>query len=66
MPGARYTQFPLSPKEVEDFHTRGERAWNEYLRTGVVSSADAVFERIEALIAARRTQLSTEQGRREG
>jgi hypothetical protein len=49
------------PNEVEDFHVRGERAWNEYRRTGVASSVDEVFERIAALIAERRAQLSTDR-----
>lgn len=58
---------PLSPSgNVDGFHARDEHAWNEYLRTGVASSVDAVFDRIEGLITERRAQLSAHQVRKQG
>lgn len=40
-----------------EFYDRGEVAWTEYLRTGAARPVDAVFERIEALVAEHAKQL---------
>lgn len=42
---------------LDEFYARGERAWNEYVRTGVATPVEAVFARVEALIASRRASL---------
>ena len=50
--------MPASFDEAQrEFYDRGEAAWTEYLRTGAARPVDAVFERIEALVAERAKQL---------
>ena len=39
------------------FHSKAEKAWQEYLRTGVSTPVDAVFDRIERRIEAKRLAL---------
>lgn len=40
-----------------EFYERGERAWQEYLRTWMAVPADAVFDRVDALFAERLAEL---------
>lgn len=40
-----------------DFLARGERAWQNYRKTGVSIPADEVFARLEKRIEARRQEL---------
>lgn len=42
---------------AESFYARGERAWQDYRRTGIAASADHVFARLDALIAAHWARL---------
>lgn len=42
---------------VAAFHARGERAWQDYLRTGVGIPAEVVFARLDARIAVHRERL---------
>ena len=39
------------------FQGRGEEAWQEYLRTGVSFPVDAVFDRVQERINAKRLEL---------
>lgn len=48
---------PVSSDLLKDYYDRGERAWAEYLRTGVAVLAEAVFARLDALIEKRRSTL---------
>lgn len=48
---------PASSDLLKDFYDRGERAWAEYLRTGVAAPAEAVFTRLDALVEKRRAAL---------
>jgi len=41
---------------VAAFHARGERAWQQYLRTQQARTVDEVFDRIDALVEARRRE----------
>lgn len=47
-----------SSESHADFLARGERAWQEYLRTGHAVPADQVFAPLDALLAARRAELT--------
>lgn len=42
---------------LKDYYDRGERAWAEYLRTGVAAPAKAVFARLGPLVEKRRSEL---------
>jgi hypothetical protein len=44
-------------ENTESFYARGERAWQDYVRTGVASSAEDVFARLDALTAAHRARM---------
>lgn len=39
------------------FYARGERAWQQYRRTGVARPVDAVFDEIDARVDARRREI---------
>lgn len=45
----------------EAFTARGEAAWQQYLRDGVATPLDVVFDRIDMLIAKRAKQLRADQ-----
>jgi hypothetical protein len=48
---------PLTGEENADFLVRGEKAWQEYLRTGQSRSASEVFRAVQVRIEARRSEL---------
>lgn len=60
------TQRSDTPDEVEEFHRRGEAAWQHYLRTGQSVTIDEVFARIQAMLEARRAALESEDAGRTG
>lgn len=43
------------------FYARGEQAWQDYIRTGVAATAEEVFGRLDALIAAHREKVLRNQ-----
>lgn len=49
--------IPASCPAQVDFPERGERAWQNYLKTGVSIPAVEVFARLEKRIEARRREL---------
>lgn len=61
---------PADPKrrdvEAESaFLARGEVAWQEYLRTGILYPVDEVFDRIQNRIDAKRRELLVRLGDRD-
>lgn len=44
-------------ESIEAFYARGERAWQDYVRTGTAALAEDVFARLDALVAAHRARL---------
>ncbi len=42
---------------VAAYYARGEQAWQDYLRTGVSSTLDEVFARLDARIAGYKARL---------
>lgn len=45
-------------EQRQAFYLRGEEAWQEYLRTGVATPAEAVFAHIDEMVERRRRQLA--------
>lgn len=45
-------------EQRQAFYLRGEEAWQEYLRTGVATPAEAVFARIDEMMDRRRRKLA--------